>query len=87
MAIALLLAAGQARPLGGLDELRWRRFVHSAVAAETPFDTRMTRLRRLVGQLGTGRLPNPAPGVPGPSGLQERRFLSPRRNFMRAPDM
>jgi len=69
MTIAMLLAASQIRPAADLDELRWRRFVHAAVATETPFATRLAELRRSVGRLPGARLPRGPRGMPGPSGM------------------
>jgi hypothetical protein len=69
ISLALLMAASQVRLASvEVDELRWQRFVHTAVAAETRFTTRMDELRRSVRQLP------PAPlrrvrGIGGPSGL------------------
>ena len=69
--IALMLGAAQLR-LAALDtnELRWRRFVHAAVATDTPFSTRLDELRRSVGRLpAPGKRPQPRPALSGPSGL------------------
>jgi hypothetical protein len=67
--IALLLAASQVRPPADLDEARWRRFVHTAVATDTAFASRMTELHRSVGRLSNERLPRLPRGMPGPSGM------------------
>jgi hypothetical protein len=67
--IIALLAASQVPLAPSPEELRWRRFVHHAVATETPFSTRMSDLHRSVGQLREApRLPRPR-GTRGPSGL------------------
>lgn len=68
MTIVALLAASQAPLAADADELRWRRFVHTAVATETPFSTRMSELHRSVRLLPQGK-PRPARGIPGPRGL------------------
>jgi hypothetical protein len=67
--IAALLAASQGNYAADPGELRWHRFVHAAVATETPFSTRMRDLRRSVRLLPDGRLPRLPHGIPGPSGL------------------
>jgi|GEM_PF-5180135 len=68
LTIAALLAASQV-PYADPAELRWRRFVHAAVATETPFSTRMRELRRSVRLLPDGRLPRLPRAIPGPAGL------------------
>jgi hypothetical protein len=66
--IAALLAANQA-PYADPGELRWRRFVHTAVTTETPFSTRLRDLRRSVRLLPAVRLPRLPAIAGGPSGL------------------
>lgn len=67
--IVALLAASQLPPALDANEARWRRFVHHAVASDTPFSTRMTELRRSVRLLPAGRPARSARGIGGPSGL------------------
>jgi hypothetical protein len=67
--ILTLLAASQAAPAADADELRWRRFVHAAVATETPFSTRMSELHRSVRLLPQDRPARAPRGIPGPRGL------------------
>jgi hypothetical protein len=69
LTIAALLAASQANYAADPGELRWRRFVHAAVATETPFSTRLRDLHRSVRLLPDGRLPRLGRGIGGPSGL------------------
>jgi hypothetical protein len=69
LTIALLLATSQAPPAADMDELRWRRFVRTAVATETPFSRRMGELHRSVRLLPAGRPGHQSPAVGGPSGL------------------
>jgi hypothetical protein len=70
MTLALLMAASQVRLASvEVDEMRWRRFVHTAVATETPFTTRMDELRRSVRQLPPARALHSRPEIGGPSGL------------------
>lgn len=67
--IVALLAASQVPLAPDPGELRWRRFVHHAVAADTPFSTRMDELRRSVKTLPPRRAGRAARGIGGPSGL------------------
>jgi len=69
LTIAALLAASQVPYAADPADLRWRRFVHAAVATETPFSTRMRDLRRSVQLLPAGRVPRMPRGIGGPSGL------------------
>lgn len=67
--ILALFAASQAPLAPDADEMRWRRFVRTAVATETPFSTRLGELHRSV-RLLPAAAPAPARrGVGGPSGL------------------
>ncbi|MBV9932240.1 MAG: hypothetical protein JO013_15030 [Alphaproteobacteria bacterium] len=69
LTIAALLAASQAPFAADPAELRWRRFVHAAVATETPFSTRLRDLHRSVRLLPSGRPARLPRGIGGPSGL------------------
>jgi hypothetical protein len=69
LTIAVLLAASQVPPAADMDELRWRRFVRTAVATDTPFSTRMSELHRSVRLLPAGRPGHQPRGISGPSGL------------------
>ncbi|HEY0312784.1 MAG TPA: hypothetical protein VGC56_09845 [Allosphingosinicella sp.] len=64
-----LLAASQVPLTVDADELRWRRFVRTAVATETPFSTRMSELHRSVRLLPAGHAAGTPRGIPGPRGL------------------
>jgi hypothetical protein len=69
MTILALLAASQAPLSADADELRWRRFIHNAVATETPFSTRMSELHRSVRLLPAARPSRGSHGIAGPRGL------------------
>jgi hypothetical protein len=69
LTIAILLAASQVPIAADADELRWRRFVRTAVATETPFSTRMSELHRSVRLLRASRPGREPRDIGGPSGL------------------